>query len=282
MNENAGSSMRQWCYAALGLLLLTGCQYKVICPTFQSTFILDDSVRTTYFSYLWYLEDGERDEYLLSKSKIPPTDSAGVLVASASEDPIDYFSYTEEYKVNPYQPKKNKFGMIKRAPYPIRLWQLKKSPMQNVLTPPGAGIPEPDTRDDYLDSLIAISDSAMVDSLNQVMAKREEQQNQRALFLYDFDDYQWDMQPDQKLYFDKFGYLLQNTVPEPQLIDSSDSIAIDSATTKKPFFKGRFRDTFKNLFKKKDKTTPDEAPESADFMPPEDEAIREDEPSEGG
>jgi hypothetical protein len=246
--------MRQFCYAFIIFLLLVSCRDKVICPTFQSTYILDDSVRTTYFSYLWYLNEDERKNYLASNAKTPPPDSLGVMVASAEEGAVDYFAYTADYKVPPRETKRTKYGIAKRTPVIpnlVRNLQLKTAPMENVLTPPEIeksdepeAIPQDSSSLAPLDSTAAI---AQVDSLNvnqpadsSAVAKQvEEKKAPWVPFRYAFMPSE-NMQPDQENYFNKYGWLLQTAPPK-------EESAADSTTTKKK------KGFFKNLFKKKER-----------------------------
>jgi hypothetical protein len=78
------------------LFAFYSCKDKVICPAFQSTYILDDSMRMAYFSP--FLGDSL------------PRETAMV--------------------------RKSKYGIIKKDPYLIKNYKLKTSPMENVLRPP--------------------------------------------------------------------------------------------------------------------------------------------------
>lgn len=251
--------MRHLCYAFVVLLLAASCRDKVICPTFQSTYILDDSVRNTYFSYLWYLNEQERKDYLASKTNISPPDSLGEMVASAKEG-VDYWDYTAEYKVPPRETKQTKYGLAKRAPLVpnlVRNLQMKTSPMENVLTPappeeteeetPPTSAPD-STAYAPLDSTAAV---AQVDSLNAqaldstavAQPAAKEKKAPWEPFRYGFDPMQ-PMHPDQEYYFRKYGWLLQNKPPKKEASDSTATTSDSTATEKKGL---------KGLFKKKDK-----------------------------
>lgn len=78
------------------LFAFYSCKDKVICPAFQSTYILDDSMRMAYFSP--FLGDSL------------PRETAMV--------------------------RKSKYGIIKKDPYLVKNYKLKTSPMENVLRPP--------------------------------------------------------------------------------------------------------------------------------------------------
>lgn len=253
-------AMRLLCYALLVVLLAASCRDKVICPTFQSTYILDDSVRSTYFSYLWYLNEDERKEYLAANAKpndVLPPDSLGEMVASTDKSAgVDYFAYTAEYKPPARETKKTKYGIVKRTPVIpdlVRNLQLKTGPRQNVLTPPApeadeeetAGMPQDSSAYAPLDSTAAI---AQVDSLGvqqidsaTVAKKVDKKRASWEPFKYGFNPLD-SMQPDQEYYFKKYGWLLQNAKPKEE---PTDSTASDSTASQKNGIKG--------LFKKKDK-----------------------------
>ena len=246
--------MRHLCYAFIILLVLASCRDKVICPTFQSTYILDDSVRTTYFSYLWYLNDDDRNSYLASKSQKLPPDSLGVMVASAGEDAVDYFAYTADYKVPPRQPKRTKYGITKKNPVIptlVKNQQLKTSPRENVLTPPVPekqeeleSVPADSSAYAPLDSTAAVvqtdslSTSQPMDSTAVAKTVEEKKRAPWEPFRYGFMPSEH-MQPDQEYYFRKYGWLLQNAPQKQEAADSTGTVQ------KKGFFK--------NLFSKKDR-----------------------------
>jgi len=260
--------MRLLCYALLVVLLAASCRDKVICPTFQSTYILDDSVRSTYFSYLWYLNEEERKAYLASNSKpndVLPPDSLGEMVASTDKAAgVDYFAYTADYKVPPRETKKNKYGIVKRTPVIpnlVRNLQLKTVPKENVLTPAPpeeeaaekpAGTPQDSASYAPLDSTAAV---AQTDSLGvsktdstSVAEKVEKKKAPWEPFKYGFNPLD-SMQPDQEYYFRKYGWLLQNAAPK-------EDAEADSATVEKKGLKG--------LFKKKNKEAKEEVSEGGE------------------
>jgi hypothetical protein len=78
------------------LFAFYSCKDKVICPAFQSTYILDDSMRMAYFSPF--------------QGDSIPRETAMV--------------------------RKSKYGIIKRDPYLVKNYKLKTAPMENVLRPP--------------------------------------------------------------------------------------------------------------------------------------------------
>jgi hypothetical protein len=128
--------MRHIFTVSFSLLLLTGCQDRVICPAFQSTYILDDSVRIAYYSPLWKIEKEERDRYLAEqKSKLQPLDSLGAVVASVGNT-TDYFAYVEPYVLDATEVKKTKYGIVKYEPYWLKNYRLRTAPMEDILAPP--------------------------------------------------------------------------------------------------------------------------------------------------
>lgn len=115
------------------ILALIGCRDKIICPAFQSTYILDDSVRSIYYSYLWKLDKEERLKYLADTRPSPDTTT---VVASLTPNATDYFAYVEPYVVPEHETRKTKYGMVKYEPYWLQKYQLRTAPMVNVLAPP--------------------------------------------------------------------------------------------------------------------------------------------------
>lgn len=162
------------------VLCFSACRDKVICPAFQSTYILDDSVRNIYYSYLWRLDEDERLKYLAQqKSKLDTSRSmandstavGGPALASAGE--VDYWAYVAKYKVPERDVRKNKFGIVKYEPYWLKNYRQRTAPMENVLTPPPAVLPEDTVSDvgefvasDFSDSL-AVADSITLASSDE-------------------------------------------------------------------------------------------------------------------
>jgi len=302
--------MRRLCYALFVVLLLASCRDKVICPAFQSTYILDDQVRDTYFSYAWYLGEEERNAEVTAQSSavssnsasvdslgsagsdqlsILPPDSLGAMVASTDKSAgIDYFAYTADYKVPPRQPKRTKYGIVKRTPLIpnfVRNIQLKTSPRENVLLPPEATVEEEEIAPEDvpadsaaiapLDSTATVAvqdslgvsqppDSTAISSVDEAAEKKKAWEQ----FKYGFNPLD-SMQPDQRYYFERYGWLLQNAAPKEEPVDSTqmqsnglDSIGADSTSQRKGL-KGLFKkkgDKPKKEKRKKNKDT--EAPES--------------------
>lgn len=292
--------MRRLCYALFVVILLASCRDKVICPTFQSTYILDDSVRSTYFSYLWYLDEDERKNYLASKSKIPPQDSLGVTLASADvSGGADYWEYTAQYKVLPGESKRTKYGIAKRTPIIpnlVRNMHLKTSPMENVLTPPEvkaddpvapAASPSDSSAIAPLDSTAAVTQTDSLGTSQPVAESKEEKAKKEwERFKYGFNPLD-SMQPDQEYYFRKYGWLLQNAPPPEEKVDSTaldssvpDSLRSDSTSGKGlKGLLGKLRGNKDKPKKEKKKKKKEEEPEGPGAN---DEAAIPEEEEEGG
>lgn len=302
--------MRRLCYALVILLALASCRDKVICAAFQSTYILDDSVRSTYHSYLWYLNEDERKSHLASNAKIPPPDSLGITVASADEGAgVDYWAYTAQYKVPPRETRKTKYGIAKRTPLIpniVRNLQMKTSPMENVLTPPDVSNEEAEQPADMpndssayapLDSTAAVAEvdtlnyNSPADSLGTSQSvdsaavaqesKIEKAKKEWEQFKYGFNPLD-SMQPDQEYYFRKYGWLLQNKAPEEEPEDAGRPAEAESDTTQRKGLKGLFKKKDKSdkkeKRKKKEEEVPDEIPND-EGTPPEEQA--EEKPDDG-
>lgn len=268
--------MRQLGCSLFVALVLVSCRDRVICPAFQSTYILDDSVRNAYFSYAWYLNPEERNTKPSLEPEILPPDSLGAIVASTGQNAdIDYVAYTTEYKILPRRTKKTKYGIIKRTPIIPNLvtnLQLKTVPMENVLTPSELqkdeeSIPVP-ADSSVLASLsatttIAVQDSSSVslpDSTTMVTTNEvEEKKKDWIQFKYGFNPLSR-MQPDQAYYFKRYGWLLQNTAPREKPADtlqlqtnSVDSLSSDSTIVQVKGLKDRFEKKNKRKKKKEER-----------------------------
>ncbi len=238
------------CYA-----ILMSCQDRIICPAFQSTYILDDSTRNAYFSYVWQLDENTRTQFLAQQKGQNPEDSLGVV----AQPKTDYYAYAGE-KVVPWRlQKRTKYGIIKKVPYPIKNYRLRTAPMENVLAP------EPITNDfvasDFgdslaIDSLSIAMDSISLDSLQaNTIASIDDAEADEIKYLYGYDPSD-NFNVEQEYYNKYFGEQLidKRPKPEPVPVDSLGAAAVaDSITTKEPFFKG--------LFKKKKKKEPEEVDE---------------------
>lgn len=258
------------------VLCFSACRDKVICPAFQSTYILDDSVRNIYYSYLWRLDEDERLSYLAKQtakadtSRTMANDSSaigGPVIASAGN--VDYWAYVAQYKVPEREVKKSKFGMVKYEPYWLKNYRMKSAPMENVLTPEPVILPSDTVSDvgefvasDFTDSVavdsmalasgvgvdstaLAEEDSFLIPSFPPIakMAPEKVKPETRFMFRYDPED---DMLNVEQQYYNKhfgkqlFVKLVPNEIPQ------------DTTSTEES--KGGF---FKNLFSKKKKVEAD-------------------------
>lgn len=227
------------------LLTLFSCQDKVICPAFQSTYILDDSTRNAYFSYVWQLDENTRNQVLAQRrSRTNPDDSLNVAVVQ--QPTTDYYAYAGE-KVVPWRiQKKTKYGIIKNVPYPIKKYRMRTAPMENVLAPEPVSneFVAQDFADASIDSLAVAMDSLTIDSTAVAaipVEEPEEEEGPRFLYGYDVND---NFNVEQQYYNKYFSQQLVDTRPRPKPapIDTTATALPDSLqTTKEPLFKGLFK-----------------------------------------
>ncbi len=158
-----------------------------MCPAYQSAYILDDSVRNTYYSYLWKLDENTRQTYLAGNSNpmqgpsrtlnspnivdsvavanvaVPDTSGitspldTGVMVASNETNLTDYFAYVQPYIVETREVNKTKFGIIKNQPYWLKNYRLRTAPKENILAPPAPDKEEPIETGEFIASDFADS-----------------------------------------------------------------------------------------------------------------------------
>ncbi len=301
--------MRVLCVFLVTILLSSACRDKVVCPAFQSTYILDDSTRMAYYSYAWQLDDITRQQYIASLNAVDTSSAAGAMGDSPSGDWSKYFTHVEEYVPPPAKVRKNKYGIVKYEPYWLKTLRMKTAPKENVLAPEveiAAPIDEgeffaSDFGDDSpgvavgldplsvgTDSLSVGLDSAAVgiDSLGAVpgavAAVPQEPPPPKYRYRYDPED---NFNVEQDYYNKYYGSLLLAPPPrkKPQQVDSlGNAVVPDSLAAEQGFFS-----SLKNLFKKKSKEVLDEATEEAlleDDPPvdPDPEESGEEEGQEGG
>ncbi|MEP1094277.1 MAG: hypothetical protein ABJG78_04170 [Cyclobacteriaceae bacterium] len=234
----------------IGLLVLMGCQDKIICAAFQSTYILDDSTRNAYYSYVWQLDEATRTQYLANLQTTPEADS--LLPVTTQPPTTDYYSYAGEKNV-PWRVRgRTKFGIVKYEPYWLKKYRMRTAPMENVYSPKP---PEP-VETDYVAT--EVSDSVAVDSLGvasldslevdlaaleeQAVAVEEEEE-QRYLHGYDPQD---NFNVEQEYYNKYYGEKLidRRSKPDAQALQAADSLSNatpDSLQDKKFSFKGLFK-----------------------------------------
>ena len=233
-------------FIVLCVTSLISCQDKVICSAYQSTYILDDSTRNAYFSYVWQLDEGTRAQFLAqNQSSDSGEDTLGVV--SAARPQTDYYAYAGE-KVVPWRiPAQSKYGIIKPVFTPLKKYRMRTAPMENVFAP------DPPASNDYVAG--SALDSTRTDSLSlaatdtlslESFAMEEEKPTTRFLYGYDpADNFNVEQQYYNKYFSDRL--IDHRPEPEPQPI-AVDSTGSDSTVTKEPFFKG--------LFKKNNKEQP--------------------------
>lgn len=151
-----------------GLLLCTfiilavmsfSCRDKVICPAFQSTYILDDSTRIAFFSYAWKLDEATRLT-LLSEGGAPSILPAAIpdsldslsiypdsLTAFEGDPGVGPIQTAELASLKPYfanaEPhiqaipsvKRSKYGVVKYEPEWLTRYQQRSVPKENILAP---------------------------------------------------------------------------------------------------------------------------------------------------
>lgn len=248
---------------------LFSCQDKVICPAFQSTYILDDSTRNAYFSYVWQLDEVTRTQYLASIRG--GSKSSEDSVAVVEQPTTDYYAYAGE-KVVPWRvQKRTKFGIIKNTPRVIKNYQLRTAPMENVLGP--EVISNEFVASDFSDSLLVDSIGFASDSLATVSIAQEKPVEYQQKYFYRYDPAD-NFNVEQEYYNKYFGTRFIDDRPEPQKTLPGATGVPDSLSKEKvPFFK--------KLFQKKSK--PDTVSASPDFIIENPEATEEDsgEQSEG-
>ncbi len=271
--------MRQLSAVIIIILCLASCRDKIICPAFQSTYILDDSVRMAYYSYLWKIDKDERLKYLASQKPVS-LDSAGAVVASVGKG-IDYFAYVEPYVVTPDEVKKTKFGIVKYEPYWLKNYELRTAPKENILAP--EPIEEPPVVEDVGEFIASdFSDSAavVIDSTATIVSSEEDTLDIPTLaivepakpktelkYLYRYDPNDKALNVEQAYYNKHFGQYLYTRVPiqeevsEPLPDNPADSVSFGG------FFKG--------LFKGK-KVKSDPIIQEVEVEPSLDDAIKED------
>ena len=223
----------------LSYALLMSCQDKVICPAFQSTYILDDSTRNAYFSYVWQLDENTRTQYLAKQSGEDPNDTIGAV----AQPKTDYYAYAGE-KVVPWRiQKKTKYGIIKEPFYPVKNYQMRTAPMENVLAP--EHVSNDFVASDFTDSLGVDSLSVAMDSLSVDTAAETLVAEEETKYLYGYDpsdNFNVEQQYYNKYFADKFIDNRPKPEPAPVTLDSlGNPIASDTVQTKEPFFKGLFK-----------------------------------------
>ena len=267
--------IRVLCVFFLGIILFS-CADRVICPAFQSTYILDDSTRMVYYSYAWKLDEATRGEYLanLTGQDTLATDSA--MGDSPSSDVWSrYYTYVGQNNQPAERVRKNKYGLVRYEPYWLKNYKLKTAPMEDLLgpeteardllatsedttsnavtafNPPTTASDTTGTDAEYDELELALLDSAGVTSELVPKEKKED----RYRFRYDPKD---NFNAEQDYYNKYFGVLLLDLRPQPdadsvEAINSFDEVAVDSLQQEKKGLKGLF--SFKKNKNRDDSST---------------------------
>lgn len=283
--------MRVLCVFVFAVILLTACTDRVICPAFQSAYILDDSTRTAFYSYAWKLDESTRQQYIasLSSADTIQTDSLGRGDAPSKNNWSEYYAYAGRYVQPREEVRKTKYGIVKREPHWLKKYKLRSAPMVNVYGPEREQSGPVDEGEFYAsdfnaeDSLgIVSSDSLALDS-TAVVAKVPEsvqkKSEQKYRFRYDPKD---NFNAEQDYYNKYFGKLLLDNRPDPQPAPV-DSLANQTAVPDS--LKTDNKKGLGGLFKKKKKKRNDD-PAAEETPPvegdPAEETPEEGDPDEGG
>ena len=229
----------------LYIIILISCQDKVICPAFQSTYILDDSTRNACFSYVWQLDELTRSQYLLQQQ-------SGDSTETIKQPTTDYYAHARDYVVPWRVPRRSKYGIIKPVFYPVKKHRMRTAPMENVLTPAllsndfDASEFETDSLQSDTVNLVAL-DSVAIDLTTAANAQDNAPQKEEVRYLHRYDPS--DIFNVEQAYYNKyFANRLIDHRPPPEsegvVSDSLSAAVPDSLTKKTPFFK--------RIFKKKD------------------------------
>ncbi|MEM6642915.1 MAG: hypothetical protein AAF616_08050 [Bacteroidota bacterium] len=233
-------------FLVLCTLGLLACQDKVICPAFQSTYILDDSTRNAYFSYVWQLDESTRTQFLSSNS-----DSSQLNVDSAITSPGnpplgEYYAFVEANYVPWRTPERTKYGIVRPVFMPLKKYRMRTAPMENIFGP---------DRKSPLENQVAEMDSVTKDSLSlaasdTLRVQPAAEESEQPTFLYGYNPS--DKFNVEQLYYNKyFSYRFIDNRPKAPKV-AADTAVADSVQAKTPFFQ-----KVKNLFKRKEKPTDD-------------------------
>lgn len=189
------------------LISSLGCRPNMICPAFQSTYILDDSLRFAYFSPLWKLDKETRDAYIAKNYDVSKT---------------QYFASVEPYVAKAEEGNRTKFGIVKYEPNWLKTYQMRTAPRQDLIWKEGASEDPTDSMDigsflasDFgLDSISG--DSIILDTQDSIPAKK---------YLYGYDP-QSQNNVEQEYYNKYFGYLLVAKAAPPNEDLPTDSTGV--------------------------------------------------------
>ena len=308
--------MRVLCVLVFAVTLLAACTDRVICPAFQSTYILDDSTRIAFYSYAWKLDESTRQQYIASLSAVDATQSLAVATTPAdslgigdapSNNWSEYYAYAGEYVPKGEQVRKTKYGIIRRQPHWLKTYELRTAPMVNVYGPEREHTESVDEGEffasdfDTRDSLGVVSgdpsalDPGITDSLSLVSgdpdamdstamadARPGSERKKKApkyRFGYDPKD---NFNVEQDYYNKYFGKLLLDNRPDPKPAPA-DSLA--NPSDQPDSLQNNQKKGLGGLFKRKKKKEKDD-PASEEGLPiegvPAEEANNEEGAPEGG
>ena len=109
-----------------------GCRSRMICPAFQSTYILDDSLRFAYFSPLWELDKETRDTYINK---------------NFDDSKSQYFASVEAYVAKTEAGNRTKFGIVRYEPNWLKTYQMRTAPRQDLIWTEGVSEDPTDSMD---------------------------------------------------------------------------------------------------------------------------------------
>lgn len=230
---------------------LVACRDKIICPAFQSTYILDESTRSVYYSYLWKLDEDTRTKYLASAAA---KDSTNGYMGNSSGNTLKYYDYVSDIIQPREEVRRSKYGIVKYEPMWLKNYHLKSAPMENVLGPKTEVI-QPTTFDtgeflasDFSDSVSGDStmfvrrDSVLLAQKTTIKATNEPVKKEvKYLYRYDPDTLN---NVEQEYYNKYYGKLLVDyseerrqqaskkvsQVKQPQPESNSNSVQSDSTS----------------------------------------------------
>ncbi len=126
--------MRNYLLILLLLFVFGACKDRIICPAFQSTYILDDSTRMAYFSYAWKLDEPTREKFIASLTQ--PADTLDSLAVGGTSSTMEtYYTHVSQYIQPVKEVRRSKYGIIKYEPMWLKNYNMKTSPMENVSGP---------------------------------------------------------------------------------------------------------------------------------------------------
>ena len=187
--------MRKVFLVFLTTLLFFSCRDKIICPAFQSTYILDDQTRQAYYSYVWKLDKETREKYLASA--YGQTDS----LAAGNAGTMRYYDYVADIIQPREEVRRSKYGIVKYEPMWLKNYELKTAPKENILGPEPEKVKEVESIDtgefiasDFYDSLATDSTSIVIEDTLQsrqepvrVALEKTQSKKKEVKYLYRYD-----------------------------------------------------------------------------------------------